>query len=106
MARQERRSKCLLRRKCDTPLGSFAFLICGDLFDEHIRTKVRELQPDWLLHLMARSLEDGSFDQVQWDKEKRELEDKNSELPIGKEGILYVDLGAVSFTGQRQRSTM
>jgi len=58
--------------KCDTPLGSFAFLICGDLFDEHIRTKVRELQPDWLLHLMARSLEDGSFDQVQWDKEKLE----------------------------------
>jgi len=75
---------------------------------------------------MARSLEDGSFDQVQWDKEKlehveqvkacgtttlmvnylasEELEDKNfggamvvlpsgeilSELPIGKEGILYV----------------
>jgi len=114
--------------KCDTPLGSFAFLICGDLFDEHIRTKVRELHPDWLLHLMARSLEDGSFDQVQWDKEKlehveqvkacgtttlmvnylasEELEDKNfggamvvlpngeilSELPIGKEGILYMDL--------------
>lgn len=114
--------------KCDTPLGSFAFLICGDLFDEHIRAEVCKLHPDWLLHLMARSLEDGSFDQAQWDKEKleyveqikacgittlmvnylasAELEDKNfggamvvlpsgkilSELPIGKEGILYVDL--------------
>lgn len=124
--------------KCYTPLGSFAFLICGDLFDEHIRAKVRELHLGWLLHLMARSLEDGSFDQVQWDKEKleyaeqvkacgtttlmvnylasEELEDKNfggamvvspsgkivSELPIGKEGILYVDLWEISFTGQPQ----
>jgi len=114
--------------KCYTPLGSFAFLICGDLFDEHIRAEVCKLHPDWLLHLMARSLEDGSLDQAQWDKEKLEyveqikacgittlmvnylaspeLEDKNfggamivlpsgqirSELPIGKEGILYVEL--------------
>jgi len=118
-------TKC---NKCYTPLGSFAFLICGDLFDEHIRAEVCKLHPDWLLHLMARSLEDGSFDQAQWDKEKleyveqvkacgittlmvnylasAELEDKNfggamvvlpsgqilSDLTIGKEGILYVEL--------------
>jgi N-carbamoylputrescine amidase len=56
--------------KVKTPLGSFTFLICGDMFDERLVRFVRELKPDWLLVPFARCFEDGSCDQQRWTNEE------------------------------------
>jgi predicted amidohydrolase len=58
-------------RSSDTPLGRFAFLICGDLFDDCIVVRARDLRPDWLLCPYARCFSDGSRSQRRW--ERREL---------------------------------
>lgn len=57
--------------RVETPLGSFAFLICGDLFDDVLVEKVRVLGVDWLLFPFARCFNDGSYDQNRWDEEER-----------------------------------
>ncbi|MBN1873298.1 MAG: carbon-nitrogen hydrolase family protein [Anaerolineae bacterium] len=57
--------------KVDTPLGTFAFLICGDLFDDEIIERARDLQPDWILFPFARCFADGSYDQGRWDREEQ-----------------------------------
>ena len=57
--------------KVDTPLGSFAFLICGDLFDDAIIRRVKDAKPDWVLFPFARCFDDGSYDQERWDKQER-----------------------------------
>lgn len=56
--------------KADTPLGSFVFLICGDLFDDAIAQRARELRPDWVLCPFERCFDDGSHDQERWDREE------------------------------------
>jgi predicted amidohydrolase len=58
-------------KKTETDFGSVTFFICGDLFDEAIRSRVHELQPDWIFHPHARSFIDGSRDQEKWEKEER-----------------------------------
>jgi len=58
-------------KKVETPLGSFAFLLCGDLFDDSLISWVRKLKPDYLLFPFARSFENGSYDQKRWDKEEK-----------------------------------
>jgi len=50
-----------------TSFGTMAFLICGDLFDDSIVERLRELGPDYVLFPFARSFRDGSFDQETWD---------------------------------------
>ncbi|MGI6344976.1 MAG: carbon-nitrogen hydrolase family protein [Bacillota bacterium] len=55
----------------ETPLGKFAFLICGDLFDDGLVQRVRQLQPDYLLFPFARNFDDGSWDQGRWDREEQ-----------------------------------
>jgi predicted amidohydrolase len=55
----------------NTPLGRFVFLICGDLFDDSITTRVHGLHPDWVLFPFARCFSDGSRSQRRW--EQREL---------------------------------
>lgn len=52
-----------------TPLGRFAFLLCGDLFQEELVQRVRQLAPDWLLYPLARSFDDHSWSQERWDRE-------------------------------------
>ena len=59
-------------RKAKTTLGTFAFLICGDLFSEELIGQIHELQPDWILFPFARCFEDGSYNQKKWDEEKHE----------------------------------
>ena len=60
-------------RKVETSLGSFAFLICGDLFDDSIVTRVRNVSPDWLLFPFARCFGNDVIDtQVHWDKVEKE----------------------------------
>jgi N-carbamoylputrescine amidase len=56
--------------KADTPLGSFVFLVCGDLFDDAIAQRARGLRPDWVLFPFARCFGDGSHDQERWDSEE------------------------------------
>lgn len=57
--------------RAETPLGSFAFLICGDLFDETLVEKVSVLNVDWLLFPFARCFDDGSYDQQRWDQREK-----------------------------------
>jgi len=56
--------------KVGTPLGAFAFLICGDLFDDGLIRRARKLRPDWLLVPFARCFEDGAWNQARWDREE------------------------------------
>ena len=53
-----------------TPLGSFCFAICGDLGDDTIVARIRELSPDYVLWPTARNFADGSFDQERWDRDE------------------------------------
>jgi len=53
-----------------TRLGRFAFLICGDLFDDSIIARVRTRKPDWLLLPFARCFTDGSYSQHRWEVEE------------------------------------
>jgi N-carbamoylputrescine amidase len=53
----------------DTPLGSFAFLICGDLFEKGMAERVRDMQVDYLLYPVARCFGDGTYDHQLWDGE-------------------------------------
>ncbi|MCI2426125.1 hypothetical protein LM597_01735 [Candidatus Acetothermia bacterium] len=115
--------------KVSTVLGTFLFLICGDLFEDDLLTQVRKLQPDWLLVPFARCFDNGAYDQARWDREEkfeyierakiaetstfmvnyladRELDGGSfggamavsptgeiiGSLPIGKAGILYVEV--------------
>jgi len=57
--------------KVETSLGAFAFLICGDLFDDELIQRVRDLHPDWLLLPFGRCFDDGSYDQERWDSEEK-----------------------------------
>lgn len=55
-------------KSVSTPFGRFAFEICGDIFDEGIRSRLRALSPDYLFCLMWRSFASGKYDQACWDK--------------------------------------
>jgi len=116
-------------RKVETSLGSFAFLICGDLFDDSIVARLRNVGPDWVLFPFARCFGNDADVQAHWDKEEKEhylarvkvagttmlmtnyLADKDigggafggamvvrsdgfviDSLPLGKSGILYIEL--------------
>ena len=119
--------------RIETSLGTFAFLICGDLFDDELIHRVKCLEPDWLLFPFARCFDDGSYDQERWDKKEEPeyikriqlvgvttlmtnyLADRNMQggsfggamvvsnngdvidaFPLGKTGMLVVDLHTVS----------
>ncbi len=56
--------------RADTPLGTLAFLLCGDLFDDGIAARARRLRPDYLLFPFARSVGNGSWDQQRWDSQE------------------------------------
>lgn len=77
--------------KTETEYGSFAFLICGDLWDDQLRQRVRELKPDHLLHLFARCFDDGSRDQDRWEKEEiPEYERRVREIGIPTLAVSYL----------------
>lgn len=50
-----------------TPFGTVAFLLCGDLFDDGIVSRLLSLRADWLLFLFARCFSDGTDNQIRWD---------------------------------------
>ncbi|NQT18259.1 MAG: carbon-nitrogen hydrolase family protein [Planctomycetes bacterium] len=53
-----------------TTFGNVAFLICGDLWDDSIVARLREIAPDYVLFPFSRNFGDGSFDQERWDREE------------------------------------
>lgn len=53
-----------------TPLGSFAFLICGDIMFDAITDLVRALQPDWLLFPLAREFDEDVHDAREWEEQE------------------------------------
>jgi len=53
-----------------TPWGRVAFLLCGDLFDDVLVQHVRALELDWLLLPFARDFDNGTCNQVRWDREE------------------------------------
>lgn len=58
---------------CGTPLGSFCFLICGDLFDDAIVARVRQQGPDWVLFPFARCFPTGADDERLWREGERQV---------------------------------
>jgi len=57
-------------RVIPTPFGKMGFLICGDLFDDDVVKRMRELEPDCVLFPISRNFSDASFDQEKWDREE------------------------------------
>ncbi len=57
--------------KVETSFGAFTFLICGDLYNDQVVKRARNLRADWLLYLQAYGPEDGSYDQREWDREDK-----------------------------------
>ncbi len=57
---------------CRTPLGSFGFLICGDLFDDEIVARFRALKVDWLLFPFARCFPSGVDAASEWEAGERQ----------------------------------
>jgi N-carbamoylputrescine amidase len=55
----------------ETSSGTFAFLICGDLFDDELVQRIRTLAPDWLLFPFARAFDDKSDSQERWEREEK-----------------------------------
>jgi predicted amidohydrolase len=57
----------------DTPIGRFAFAICGDLFNDTVAEQVREQHPTYLLMPFARCFDSGLCDQKRWETEERHV---------------------------------
>jgi predicted amidohydrolase len=60
-------------RMANTPFGTCAFLICGDLFDNALLQGLRHLGPNWLLFPFARSYDSDVANAEQWEQEERLL---------------------------------
>ena len=54
----------------ETPWGTMAVLLCGDLFDDAVVAQARGLAPDWVLLPFARCFAGGGADQARWDREE------------------------------------
>ena len=54
-----------------TPIGTCAFLLCGDLFNATCQQRLARLQPDWLLFPMARGFDSEVADAAQWHTQDR-----------------------------------
>ena len=56
-----------------TPIGTAAFLLCGDLFNNTCLSRVKALNPDWLLFPMARSFDEDVADMAMWHRQEKYL---------------------------------
>jgi predicted amidohydrolase len=80
--------------KIDTPLGSFSFMICGDLWDDELVNRIRLLKPDWILNPIARCFDDESSDQVKWDRDAMpEYMEQVKSIGITTLIVNYLDCG-------------
>lgn len=58
---------------CQTPFGTFAFLICGELFDDGIMARLKAVRPDWLLFPFARCFSPDCPSGVVWERHEERL---------------------------------
>ena len=54
----------------DTPLGTVAFLICGDITEDVLLDRVRSLEVDILLFPIARGFDDDIHDEREWEEQE------------------------------------
>jgi len=81
----------------ETDFGSVVFLVCGDLWDDDLRRRVRDVRPDMVLHPFARCFEDGSRDQVRWEtNELPEYQSRVAEIGAPLFGASYLSAGVVA----------
>ena len=59
--------------KLETSLGTFSFLICGDLFDDKLIQRARDLCPDYLLFPFARGFDEECPCEGWWDREEKPM---------------------------------
>lgn len=85
-------------RRVDTALGSFAFLICGDLFEEALAERVRSMGIDYVLYPISRNYDSSIYDQERWDRETRAEYVARARL-TGATVLLVNQLGAKEFDG-------
>ncbi len=72
-----------------TPFGTVAFLLCGDLFDDAIVARFRDLAAGWMLFPFARCFSDGAADQERWDA--RELPEYARRVAMAQTTALMVN---------------
>lgn len=56
-----------------TPIGTAAFLLCGDLFNDACFSRVKALNVDWLLFPMARGFDEDVADKAMWHRHEKYL---------------------------------
>ena len=56
-----------------TPIGTAAFLLCGDLFNNTCFSRLKALNPDWLLYPMARGFDEDVADTAMWHRQEKYL---------------------------------
>lgn len=56
--------------RVETELGAFAFLVCGDLFDDAVVERVRRLRVDWVLVPMWRCFTGSVGGAERWEREE------------------------------------
>ena len=54
-----------------TPIGTAAFLLCGDLFNDTCLSRVKESNVDWLLFPMARRFDEDVADMAMWHRQEK-----------------------------------
>jgi len=82
----------------DTPIGRFAFAICGDLFNDAVADQVREQHPSYLLMPFARWFDDGLYDQKRWETEERRVYVERVQK-MGVTTLMANSLGTKDFDG-------
>lgn len=91
----------------ESDIGKIGFLICGDLFDDDLIVKVKELNLDYLIYPYARSFSNETYDQKKWDMDKEEFKDYINRIKLSNTttfGANYLDNkyfgGAFAVNGQ------
>ena len=79
---------------CQTPLGRFAFLLCGDITVDDLIDHVRALQPDWLLFPLARGFDADVRDERRW-RSRRSATMRKRVARIGAPTLLVNYVSAV-----------
>ncbi|HPS69664.1 MAG TPA: carbon-nitrogen hydrolase family protein [Candidatus Cryosericum sp.] len=82
----------------DTPVGRFAFAICGDLFNDTVAEQVRLQHPDYLLMPFSRCFDSGLYDQQRWESEERRMY-INRVQDMGVTTFMTNSLGEKAFDG-------
>ncbi|MDP2872240.1 MAG: carbon-nitrogen hydrolase family protein [Bacillota bacterium] len=79
---------------CQTPFGTCALMICGDLFDAGIVAGARALRPDFVVLPFSRCFGDWSADSLRWERDELPAyaaQSRDLGAPLLATGVLLVD---------------